>query len=731
MRLPVIGTRKQRPVTIEDILESMSGRDSEQDRELVRRAYEFSDRVHDGQERVSGEPYLIHPMAVAKILAEQGLDAISISVGLLHDVLEDTHAEPAEIREEFGDEVLSLVEGVSKISKMSFRTREQEQAENFRKLLLAMVEDIRVLLVKLADRLHNMRTLEHLSPERQERNARETTEIYAPLARRLGMGRVQAELEDLAFEYSEPETYAELVAEVERQPRVRRAFINRVRSRIEQELQEQGIEARVEHRVKGLASLHGKLLLQDRGLDRIYDVVAFRIITDSVQNCYAALGFVHGLWRPVPGRFKDFIAMPKPNMYQSLHTTVIDEGQPFELQIRTEQMHQVAEEGIAAHWLYKEGRSGRTADEHQFQWLRQIVDWQREIPDAREFLSSLKLDLYPGEVYVFTPKGEVKVFPVGATPIDFGYAVHTEVGHHCTGARINGGLVPLRTPLSNGDIVEIITSTDGRPRRDWLRLVKTSRARSKIRAHINRRERDRSIEVGRRICDKELRKYGLNLKKAMASGDFDDIASHFGLAKGEDVLAGVGYGKIAAKQVAARLLPPEQLEGIVPEPKKGLIPETVRRVLGWGDESVVNVEGMDDILVARARCCDPIPGEPIVGYVTRGKGVSVHAADCSNVEQLLMNPERQVAVAWGTSKGSTQPVTLHVEVEDRRGLLAEITSLISEAKTNIRQIESRMEEGRGRINLIVDVADVAHLQRIKQVVRKIPGVSRIVRAGTR
>ncbi len=418
MRIPVIGTRKQRPVSIEDILESMSGRDSEQDCELVRRAYKFSDRVHAGQERKSGEPYLIHPMAVAKILAEQGLDAISVSVGLLHDVLEDTHAKPAQIREEFGDEVLGLVEGVSKISKISFGTREQEQAENFRKLLLAMVEDIRVLLVKLADRLHNMRTLEHLSPERQERNARETTDIYAPLARRLGMGRVQAELENLAFKHSEPEACAELVVEVESQPRVRRAFINRVRSRIEQELQQQGIEARVEHRVKGLASLHRKLLRQDRGLDRIYDVVAFRIITDSVTNCYAALGLVHGLWRPVPGRFKDFVAMPKPNMYQSLHTTVIDEGQPFELQIRTEQMHQVAEEGIAAHWLYKEGRSGRTSDEHQFQWLRQIVDWQREIPDAREFLSSLKLDLYPGEVYVFTPKGEVKVFPVGATPID-------------------------------------------------------------------------------------------------------------------------------------------------------------------------------------------------------------------------------------------------------------------------------------------------------------------------
>ena len=645
-------------------------------------------------------------------------------------MLEDTHAEPAEIREAFGEEVLSLVEGVTKISKISFTSREQEQAENFRKLLLAMVEDIRVLLVKLADRLHNMRTLEHLPEAAQERNALETTDIYAPLARRLGMGRVQAELEDLAFKYAEPDAYRDLLAQVESQPRVRRAFIARVLARIQDELAAENIEAKVEHRVKGLASLHRKLQAQDRGLDRIYDVVAFRIITDSVKNCYAALGLVHGLWRPVPGRFKDFIAMPKHNMYQSLHTTVIDEGQPFELQIRTAQMHRVAEEGIAAHWLYKEGRKAKGSDEEQFQWLRQIVDWQREIPDAREFLSSLKLDLYPGEVYVFTPKGEVKVFPVGATPIDFAYAVHTEVGHQCTGAKINGALVPLRTPLSNGDIVEIITSADGRPRRDWLRLVKTSRARSKIRAHIGRRERDRSIEVGRRICDKELRKYGLNLKKAIGNGAFEEIAPHFGLSKGDDVLAAVGYGKVSAKQVVTRLLPPEQLEEVEPETKKGIIPESVRRVLGWGDEPVVNVEGMDDILVSRARCCDPIPGESIVGYVTRGKGVSVHAADCSNVQQLLMNPERQIPVAWG-SVGTTQPVKLHIDVEDRRGLLAEITSQISDARTNIRHIDSRMHSGRGRINLVIDVADVAHLDRIKQVVSKIPGVLRIVRSGTR
>lgn len=731
MRFPSLGTKTKRSVTIKDVIEQMSERYSVDDQDLVRRAHLFSARAHHGQLRKSGEPYVVHPLAVAMILAEQRLDATSIAVGLLHDVLEDTQADSERVQEEFGEEVLSLVEGVTQISKISFTTREQEQAENFRKLLLAMVEDIRVLFVKLADRFHNMRTLAHLSPDAQLRNAHETMEIYAPLAQRLGMGRLQVQLEDLALEYSEPDAYRELVKQVESQPRVRAAFIARVRSRIEEELSSQNIEARVEHRVKGYASLHKKLSASVRELDQIYDVVAFRIITDNVKNCYAALGLVHGLWRPVPGRFKDFIAMPKSNMYQSLHTTVIDEGQPFELQIRTEQMHQMAEEGIAAHWLYKEGREGLAVDTQQFQWLRQIVDRQREIPDAREFLSSLKVDLYPGEVYVFTPKGEVKVFPTGATPIDFAYAVHTEVGHHCRGSKVNGSLVPLRTPLENGDIIEIITSGDARPARDWLRLVKTSRARSKIRTYINRREREKSIEMGRRICDKQLRRYGLNLKKTIAAGSFDEIAPHFGLAMGSDVLASVGYGKISAKQVVDRLLPPEKLDKEVPESEGGIIGETVRRILRWGDEPIVSVGGMDDILVSRARCCNPIPGEPIVGYVTRGKGVSVHSAACSNVDQLLMNPEREIPVAWGTSKGSIQPVNLQVEIENRQGLLAEITSRISDAKTNIRHIDSRVGNNHGCINLIIDVADLDHLKRITQVLPKIPGVLRVVRTGMR
>ncbi|MFQ5742808.1 MAG: RelA/SpoT family protein [Acidobacteriota bacterium] len=728
MGLSVLRNSVPAPIRIEDILERMEGTPSEQGWELVRQAYVFSARVHRGQERLSGEPYLSHPLAVAMILADLGLDAVSIAVGLLHDVLEDTRAGRQQVESIFGEEVAGLVEGVTKISQISFTSKEQEQAENFRKLLLAMVKDIRVLMVKLADRLHNMRTLEYLPAEARLRNARETLDIYAPLAQRLGMGRMQAELQDLALHHTEPEAYAALMKAVEDQPRVRRAFISRVRLSIEQALEEQQIPARVEDRVKSLASLYRKLSERDSSLDQIYDVVAFRIITDTVKNCYAALGIVHGRWRPVPGRFKDFIAMPKPNMYQSLHTTVIDAGQPFELQIRTEQMHKVAEEGIAAHWLYKEGRAGAAVDAQQFKWLRQIVEWQREIPDARDFLASLKLDLYPGEVYVFTPRGEVKVFPSGATPIDFAYAVHTEVGHHCIGAKVNGSLVPLRTQLRNGDIVEIRTNPEAQPSRDWLRLVKTSRARGKIRSIINKRERERSIELGERICEKELRKYGLHLKKVLVEGALDELAPQFGVGGGKDLLAAVGYGKVSARQLAERLLPPETIGAQGPEERRGRLGDAVRRVLGWGAEPAVRIEGMDDILVFRARCCDPIPGEPIVGYVTRGKGVSVHAASCRNVEQLLLNPERRVPVVWGNPKDGFQPVRLAIQVDDRQGLLAEITSKISDKRTNIRHIESRMDgSSRGLINLVIDVTDVKHLQVITELLLRIKGVRGVKR----
>ena len=728
MRIPSLQIGGSQPTRIEDILDQLEGTHPPEDLDLVHRAYVYSARVHRGQERLSGEPYLNHPLAVAMILSELDLDATSIAVGLLHDVLEDTHASQEDIEEMFGEEVGNLVDGVTKISKISFTSKEQEQAENFRKLVLAMTEDIRVLMVKLADRLHNMRTLEYLKPEAQVRNARETSDIYAPLARRLGIGKIQTELEVLSLRYLEPDDYQKLVEAVEAQPNVRAAFIARVRQVIEEALEKEGIEARVEHRVKNLSSIHKKLKNGISDLDQVYDVIAFRIITDSEQSCYAALGIVHGLWRPVPGRFKDFVAMPKRNMYQSLHTTVIDEGRPFELQIRTEQMHKVAEEGIAAHWIYKEGRLNAEGDTQQFQWLRQIVEWQRDMPDARDFLSSLKIDLYPGEVYAFTPTGDVKVVPRGASPIDFAYAVHTEVGHHCVGSKVNGSLVPLRTELRNGDIVEIITSPDARPNRDWLRLVKTSRARGKIRSFINNRERDRSIEVGTRICEKELRKFGLQLKKVVARGRLNEVAPQFGMARGDDLLAAVGFGKLSPRQVVEKLLPPEELEERETEPRKAGIGDAVKRALGWGGEPSVKVEGMDDILVHRARCCGPLPGESIVGYVTRGKGVSVHSETCPNVTQLLLSPERRVPVVWTSSKSSVQPVGLALEVEDRQGVLADVTAMISGQKTNIRHLESHLEgSGEGQISLVVDVADSKHLNTIKEMLLKIDGVRSVRR----
>jgi GTP pyrophosphokinase len=716
------------PTRIEDILDRLEGSHTPEEIDLVRRAYVFSARVHRGQERLSGEPYLNHPLAVAMILAELELDGTSIAVGLLHDVLEDTHASQEEIEITFGDEIATLVDGVTKISKISFTSKEEEQAENFRKLVLAMTEDIRVLVVKLADRLHNMRTLEYLKPEAQVRNARETSDIYAPLARRLGIGKIQTELDVLSLRYLEPDDYKRLVDAVEAQPHTRTAFIARVRRVLEEALEKEDIEARVEHRVKSLSSIHKKLKKGVTDLDQVYDVVAFRIITDTEQSCYAALGIVHKLWRPVPGRFKDFIAMPKRNMYQSLHTTVIDEGKPFELQIRTEEMHKVAEEGIAAHWIYKEGRRDAEADAQQFQWLRQIVEWQREVPDGRDFLSSLKLDLYPSEVYAFTPTGDVKVVPRGASPIDFAYAVHTEVGHHCVGAKINGSLVPLRTELRNGDIVEIITSPDARPNRDWLRLVKTSRARSKIRSFINKRERDRSIDVGTKICEKEMRKYGLQLKKVVSKGRLDEIATQFGLARGEDLLAAVGFGKVSPRQVVEKLLPPEEFEQRETEPRKSGLGDAVKRALGWSKEPGVKVEGMDGILVHRARCCAPLPGEPIVGYVTRGRGVSVHAESCQNVTQLLLNPERRVPVVWMSSKDRVQPVGLALEIEDRQGVLAEVTTKISGEKTNIRHLESHLDgRGGGQISLVIDVADLKQLNSIKELLLKIDGVRSVRR----
>ncbi len=714
-------------VRLEDVLEIFERKRPDGDVDLIRRAHVFAEHAHEGQNRKSGEPYVSHPLAVAMILAELGLDGVSVAVAILHDVLEDTEVDTERLSEAFGDEVAKLVGGVTKIGRVRFTSDLEQQAVNFRKLLVAMVDDVRVLLVKLADRLHNMRTLAVLPQGKRQRIARETLEIYAPLAHRLGMARIHGELEDLSFKTLEPEEFAALEASVKGRLRAARRLTHNIERRIRAGVAEHSIPCTVEHRVKGLYSLHRKMSGRELDLEQVYDLVAFRIITDSIRSCYAVLGIIHNQWSPVPGRFKDFVAMPKPNMYQSLHTTLMEAGRPFEVQIRTEQMHGIAEEGIAVHWMYKEGATPGE-NERALAWLRQLVESQRDVSDPREFLSELKLNLYPNEVYVFTPKGDIKALPRGAVALDFAYMVHTEVGHHCSGAKVNGKLAPLRQHLKNGDIVEIVTSSDASPSRDWLQLVQTTRARSKIRAHLNKQERDRSVEMGRRMCEKELRKYGARLSRLSKDGSMDSVASQFGLGKADDLLVAVAFGKVSVRALVTRLLPEEDIDRRQPKAPPGRLRRVFERAVGWAADAAIEVKGIDNIMVYRARCCGPVPGEAIVGYVTRGKGVSVHARTCGNIDRLLLDKERRIDVVWRSSKGVVQPVKLAVAVDDRQGLLARLTAKIADDKTNIRHIESKMDTSRGTIELVVDVTDSRHLKRVLKGLRELDGV-RAVRRG--
>src|SRR5246127_1969462 len=602
-----------------DLMKRMQANRPNDDLELVKKAYDYSMKNHAGQSRASGEPYLVHPLEVALVLAEMKMDSVSVAAGLLHDSVEDTSITIADIRKEFGEQVAHIVEGVTKISQIDFSSQEEQQAENLRKMMLAMVDDIRVVLIKLADRLHNMRTLEHLPPDRQQKIARETLDIYGPIAHRLGMGKIRGELEDLGFRYLDPIGYQQVHDAVEARRKKGEQFLSAIERELRDKLREAGITAKVESRIKRLYSIHKKLIKQRISVDQVYDLYAMRVITRSVQDCYAVLGIVHNMWRPVPGRIKDFIAMPRPNLYQSLHTSVItEEGTSFEIQIRTEEMHRMAEEGIAAHWKYKDGPVS-AQDEQRLAWLRQVVEWQRDVSDPNEFLSTLKIDLYPEEVYTFTPKGKVVVLPRDSTPIDFAYTVHTEVGHTCVGAKVNGRMVPLRHKLHSGDIVEILTQPGHKPSRDWLAIVKSSRSRNKIKHWLNIHQRERAIEIGRKLIEKEARKYRIPLKE-LKEEEFLRIASDYGLGRPDDLMAGIGYGKYSARQVLAKLSPaagqalPEQDEA---KETESAVTSVVRRVFG-GDNNAITVKGSGDLLVYRARCCNPIRGEGIVGYVTRG-----------------------------------------------------------------------------------------------------------------
>jgi GTP pyrophosphokinase len=695
------------------------------DTALLRQAYDFSVSAHAGQKRQSGEPYVTHPLEVASLVADMRLDDVAIAAGLLHDVVEDTLTTIDRVLELFGPEVAHVVEGVTKISVIPFSSTQERQAENFRKMLLAMVDDIRVILVKLADRIHNMRTLDHLAESRRTKIAQETLDIYAPIAHRLGMKKIKDELEDLAFKHLEPKAYEMVRAWVERRRKATESTVDDLTRTLHQTLTEAGAPfQRIESRIKRLYAVHKKVRRQRVSLEQVYDLIALRVITTSVRDCYATLGIIHQTWQPVPGRFKDLIAMPRANRYQSLHTKVVSHrGVKFEVQIRTEAMHAVAEQGIAAHWKYKEGRIGVNPDEEHFTWLRQLLEVQQDVRDPGEFIQNLKVDLYPDEVYIFTPKGEVKALPRGATPIDFAYGIHTDVGHQCVGARVNGRMVPVRTRLVSGDIVEVVTAPGHTPSRDWLNIVVTSRARNKIKHFIHAEEKVHAVELGRKLVDKELRQYNLVSKSVMGPEAVERVAHDFGVQKVDDLFAAIGYGKVSPRSVLGKLLPTELTE------KPGSTREgtPAGRTLGSSEETV-KVRGFDDLLVFRARCCNPIRGEDIVGYVTRGKGVSVHAARCPNVLNLLYDPERRIDVVWDKREDETGfSVLLGIQVEDRQGILADVTSKVAGLKTNVRKVEATSNEHHGRISMTMEISDLTHLRRIIKVIRGISGVLEVER----
>jgi GTP pyrophosphokinase len=703
-----------------------------EDLTLLEKAFRRAADAHKDQLRVSGEPYMIHPLHVTMILADMQMDMVCLMTGLLHDTIEDTSLSLEQIKKEFGPEVAACVDGVTKLSKLKLYSREERQAESVRKMLLAMVNDIRVIIVKLADRLHNMRTLEVLPRERQLRIAQETAEIYAPIAHRLGMGKVRGELEDLSFRYLEPDAWGELMREIESQRLQNEEYLIKMRHDVEVNLRRENIPARVEARIKRPYSVFQKMKRQKIALDQVYDLLALRIITDSVKNCYAALGVIHNEWHPIPGRIKDFIAIPRPNLYQSLHTSVIGQGgRSFEVQIRTEEMHRLAEEGIAAHWKYKEGRKGPGADDQRINWLRQLVEWQQEMRDPGEFISTLKVDLYPEEVYTFTPMGKVIALPREATPIDFAYAIHSDVGNTCVGAKVNGRIVQLKYNLKNGDVVEILTQTGHMPSKDWLGMVKTPRARNKIKHVINATEHAKAIEIGQKYLEREARRLGVQISR-ITKADLERVASEYGCAKVEDLHAALGYGKFSPRQALQKLAPDIVQEQVADAPKPAPTPAghgTPGKPDDTGD-LVIKVKGVDDLLVYRAKCCNPIRGEAIVGYVTRGKGIAVHSRNCTNVQNLMYEVERKIDVEWARAVTETFPVRVVVHTDDRPGMLNQLTSVLVAEQSNIRSLEASSDDKRGDgaiIDMTVEVRDKKQLERVSAAIRRISGVRDVER----
>ena len=714
-------------IKIADLVEKVQSYYPAADVDLIRKAYDFSAKVHQGQKRLSGEPYLIHPMAVAGVIADLKMDVPSVIGGLLHDTVEDTLTTLEELKGIFGREIASLVDGVTKLSRTNFSSREEKQAENFRKMLLAMGKDVRVILIKLADRVHNMRTLDHLPLENQILTAQETLDIYAPMAHRLGVAWIKSELEDLSLKYLHPEIYYQLKRNVTKKKSDREKYIGEVISIIKRKLEAEGIEADVTGRPKHFFSIYQKMESQNLLYDQIYDLVAFRILVDTPRECYETLGVIHSQWRPVPGRFKDYIALPKPNMYQSLHTSVIGPyGERMEIQIRSQEMHRIAEEGIAAHWRYKDGADFQVNDNQRFAWLRQLLEWQQNLQDPQEFLHSLKEDLFTTEIYVFTPKGDLLNFPKGSTVIDFAYRIHSDIGHHCSGARINGQLVALKYILRSGDTVEIITTPQQVPSRDWLKLVKTPRAKSKIRDWLKSQQRERSVALGREILESDLHRYGLDYPTLLKGGHIDSLTKELGLKDEEALLAALGYGRITPRHVLAKLVPPEKLDG-THKKKEGSLERLFRMVSGQKQGLGIRVKGVDDVLVRFALCCHPLPGEQIVGFITRGRGVTVHTVGCPTV--LESDPHRKIEVSWEEKSGQTpRAVKIEVTCIDQPGLLAAISSAITSAEANIARAQVRTFSGQKALNTFdVMIKNSKHLQQVLHNVSKVKGVYKAVR----
>jgi GTP pyrophosphokinase len=731
-------------IRVEDIIEKVQTNRPLADVDLIRRAYLFSALHHKGQTRASGEPYLVHPLEVADILAGMRLDEVSVSTGLLHDVVEDTLVDLDTLRSYFGDEITQLVDGLTKIAHISDLSKEKQQAENVRKMVLAMTTDVRVVLIKLADRLHNMRTMQYLKPEKRARISQETLDIYAPIAHRLGMGKIRGELEDLSFQNLYPDEYKRLSKQVEERRPELEAALERIKETIETKLRENDVPfVEVQGRVKRLYSLWKKLKKRKLMIEQVYDLIAARIITtNEKKNCYLALSVIHDIWTPVPERFRDWIAIPRDNLYQSLHTSVIgDAGQSFEVQIRTQEMHQVAEEGVAAHWKYKEKKLGASDDDESLDELRRTVErlllplmeTTQQTDEAEDFIESLKLDLFPKDVYAFTPMGKVIQLPRGSTPVDFAYAIHSEVGDTCTGAKINGRIVPIKTQLQNGDVVEILTTANSKPSRDWLNHVVTSRARNRIRHWIAEQQRAESIDIGRKLLEKEADRFRVAPKKLLNNeGELKRIANEYGLSRGEDLLASVGYGKTLPRNVIAKFLGSEKFEEMDPEKRKESRLETgmkaVKKLIGLGEDAII-VKGVDNLLTTRARCCNPLRGEDIIGYISLGKGIVVHNKRCKNVAQLMVNRDRIVEVEWAKSEAKeVQSVQLLATTENRTGMLAGITNAIAEIKTGIRDARAIVSrDDKGLIEVTIEVFDKKHLDKVVTAVENVPGVIAVER----